>query len=146
MSTTTPTSPDASTRTRLTGNTLVRRGVAALVFGLVLTVLTRVVAVAMDPSLAAVDQFGWVPVVAVTVVAAIGATLVYAVLNRFTARPARWFLVAAVAVFVLMLAPLTLGAESLGLTESAQVGLGALHLAAAVGIAAGILGGGRRSG
>ncbi|MFD1514895.1 DUF6069 family protein [Halomarina rubra] len=142
MSTSTPTSPDASTRTRLSANALVRRGVAAVALGLLLTVVTRLVAVTFDPSLADVAQFGWGPVVAVTVVAAVGATVVYALLDRFTARPDRWFL-AAVVVFLFMLAPLTLGAGSLGLAANAQLGLGALHLAAAVGITVGVLGGGR---
>ncbi|MFC5972690.1 DUF6069 family protein [Halomarina salina] len=140
MSTRTPTSPDASTRTHLGSGALARRGIAAAVLGLLLTAVTRLVAVALDSSLADVQQFAWGPVVGVTLVAALGATLVYAVFDRFTDRPDRWFLVAAAAVFLVMLAPLTLGAESLDLTTNAQVGLVGLHLAAAVGIAAGILG------
>ena len=107
--------------------------------GLALTVLVRLVAVALDASLADVEQFGWVPVATVTVVATVGATLVYAALDRHTDRPARWFLAATVAVFLVMLAPLTLGAASLDPTTNAQVGLAALHLAAA-GIVAGVLG------
>jgi hypothetical protein len=39
-----------------------------------------------------------------------------------------------------MLAPLTLGAADFGFTTNAQVGLGVLHLTAAVGIVAGVLG------
>ncbi|MWG35940.1 DUF6069 family protein [Halomarina oriensis] len=140
MATSTPTPPAGGVRTRLDSGTLVRRGLVAALLALVLTVVARFVAVALDSTLAGVEQFGWVPIVAVTLVASVGATLVYATLDRLTERPARWFLVAAALVFLFMLAPLTLGAGDLGLPTNAQLGLGALHLTAAVGIVVGLLG------
>jgi hypothetical protein len=138
MSTSTPASSDAIGR--LTSTTLARRALVAAVLGLGLTVLARIAAVALDPSLTGVEQFGWMPVVTVTLVSTAGAALVYAALDRFTARPARWFLVVAGAVFLVMLVPLTLGAAALDLTGNARFGLGVLHLTAAVGIVAGVLG------
>jgi hypothetical protein len=140
MATSTPTSPAADVRPRLDSRLLARRGLTAAALALVLTVLARVAAVQFDPALADVAQFGWVPVLAVTLLASVGATLVYGVLDRYTERPARWFLVAATLVFLVMLVPLTLGAADLELTTNAQLGLGVLHLTAAVGIVAGLLG------
>jgi hypothetical protein len=143
MATTTPTPGDTAVRTRLDSGTLVRRGLTAAALALVLTVLARLVAVALDPSLASLDQFGWGPVVGMTLAASVGATLVYAALDRFTERPVRWFLVVATLVFLFFLFPLTLGASDLGLTSNAQLALGSLHLTVAAGIVAGLLGVGR---
>lgn len=140
MATSTPISPAASVRTRLDPRLLARRGLTATALALVLTVLARLAAVQVDPALADVAQFGWVPIVGVTLLASVGATLVYGALDRYTERPARWFLLAATLVFLVMLVPLTLGATGLGLTTTAQLGLGVLHLTAAVGIVVGLLG------
>jgi hypothetical protein len=140
MATSATVGSDTTAPTRSTTATLARRALAAAGLGLVLTALARVVAVALDPALADVAQFAWPAVLGVTLVAAVGATAVHAVLERYTDRPARWFLLAAAVVFLAMLTPLTVGAADFAFTTNARVGLGALHLAAAVGIVAGVLG------
>lgn len=66
---------------------------------------------------------------------AIGAGVVYAVLSRLTARPARAFVVVAAIVFLLFLG----GPVSLAIPPFEKAALVALHLASAISIVAAIL-------
>jgi hypothetical protein len=66
---------------------------------------------------------------------AIGAGVVYAVLSRLTARPARAFVVVAAIVFVVFLG----GPASLPIPASEQAAVVVLHLASAISIVAAIL-------
>ncbi len=70
-------------------------------------VLLRLVAgflFAVDPAFLPLQ---WTPIVATTVVAGVGATVAYALVDRFTDRPIRTFTALAATVLVLSLLPLS---------------------------------------
>jgi hypothetical protein len=81
--------------------------------------------VAVEPA-----QLAWA-----AVPSAIGAGVVYGVLSRLTARPARAFIVVAAIVFVVFLG----GPASLSIPASEKAALVTLHLASAISIVAAIL-------
>ncbi|WP_276260700.1 DUF6069 family protein [Haloglomus litoreum] len=90
------------------------------------------------------DPFAVLPLLATTVVAGVGAAVAYAVLDRFTARPARNFTALAAAVFTLMLVPVVAFAPTLGVTAVGQAVLVAFHAVVAVPIVAFVTGALRR--
>jgi hypothetical protein len=115
---------------------LLRAGLAATAAALLAVLVARLLVGALyviDPSL---GPFQWLPLVASTVVAGVGATLVYAALDRYTARPGRNFLAVSAVVFVGMLVPVLTVAPSLGVAGDLQAVLVALHAAVAVPIVA----------
>ncbi len=87
----------------------------------------------------AMSPFAAGPLVAATVVAGIGAAVVYAVLVRRSARPARTFALAAVAVFLLMLGPVFLAPPD-GITATGQAVLVLYHTLVAVPLVAFVTG------
>jgi hypothetical protein len=87
----------------------------------------------------AMSPFAAGPLVGATVVAGAGAAVVYALLVRFTAQPARNFVVAAVVVFVLMLVPV-FAAPPEGITQVGQGILIVYHLIVAVSLVAFLVG------
>lgn len=136
MATVTPVSRSAG----VDRNTLARRGLTAAAFALAGVAVVRLVAVFLAPDLAALDPFGWVPVVLVTLVAAAGATLAYALLAaRETAT--RDFLVLAALVLLVSFTPIVTGAAAMaGMTTLGLVVLGVFHVVAAVGIVVPLVG------
>jgi hypothetical protein len=121
----TGTAPDSARS--LAVRTAVGTGVA-VVFALVL----RAVAISLDPGLAALAPFGAAEIASSAVFAGVGAALVYAGAVRFTDRPVRTFLAAAVAVFALSLVAIVAAAPEIGIGTAGQVWLGVLHVAVAV--------------
>lgn len=144
MSTTSPrqstlNSATTAVRSRITRETLVGKVLGAAVLGLALTAGTRLAAIALAPDLAALDQFAWLPVVVSVLVASIGAGLAYAAVDRLTSTPRRAFLAVSAVVLALSMVPVVLGADAFGFDATAQFGLAAMHVAAAVGIVGGVL-------
>ena len=129
--------PPSSVRIRRaqTSRELVERGALSVGVAVVTAVLVRTVAgtvVAVPPSF---QPLAWSSVVAVTVVAGAGATLAYALVDRFTERTVRNFLALAAAVFVLMAVPLVTTVPALpGATPALVALLFVLHVVVAVGI------------
>ncbi len=132
-------SPTTATRTRLARGALVDKTLGAAVLGLALTAVTRLVAIALEPDLATVEQFGWVPVTGSVLAAVLGAAVVYAVLTRTAATPVRAFLAVGAFVLALSVVPIALGAGTFGFDTTAQLGLAAMHVACAVGIVGGFV-------
>jgi hypothetical protein len=84
--------------------------------------------------------FGVGPVVASAVVAGAGAAVVYAVLVRRTARPARTFVAVSALVFLGMMVPVVAVAPSMDVTGTGQAVLTAMHLAVAAPLVAFVVG------
>lgn len=126
-------------RTRLLRESLVGKTLGAAVLGLALTAATRLAAIAFEPDLAAVEQFGWVPTVGTVLVATLGAALVYATLVRSVESPVRAFLAVSAAVLALSMVPVVLGAGQFGFDTTTQLGLAAMHVACALGIVGGFV-------
>ncbi len=122
---------DAALRAR----SLVERGALALVVSVLAVALVRAIAGAL---LAVPPAFGptqWGPALGFTAFAAVVATLVYAALDRFTARTDRNFVAVAVIVTLAMLVPVATVAPSIpGATTALQAVLVVFHLVAGVGI------------
>ncbi len=125
---------------RIDRNTLVRRGLTAAGLALLAVALVRVIAVWLVPGLATLAPLGWGPLAASTLIAAVGATLVYALLSG---RPnaTRNFLAAAAAVLVVSFVPLVTVAPTIpGMSTLGLVVLAITHVAVAVGIVPPLLG------
>jgi len=86
------------------------------------------------------SPFGAGALVGSTVVAGIGAAVVYAGLLRFTDKPGRNFVAVAAAVFLVMLLPVAVVAPSMGVTTAGQAVLAVHHLLVAVPLVAFITG------
>lgn len=124
---------------------IVRRGLLAAVLAVLANTLLRIGSVTLVPALAAVEPFGWGPIVASSVVAAIGATVVYWALARFTERPNRNFTAVAGAVLALSFVPLVTAAPAVPrMTTAGLLALGAMHVVSAVVIVAALTGAVRR--
>lgn len=126
---------DATTETRARPQLteVARRGLLAV--GLSVAANVVVLAVAKElldlaPNLQALD---WRPVIFLTVVGAVGATLVYAGLTRIAARPDRTFIIVAGVVLVLSFLPdvLFLPGDP-GATTAAIAALMLMHVVVAV--------------
>jgi hypothetical protein len=112
-----------------------RRGAVALVVSVLGVALVRALVGVLVSVPAGFTALTWPPLVAVTAVSAIGATVVYAVLSRLGGDAERRFLGVAGAVLVLSYLPLVTVAGTLpGATGTLLVVLGVLHVVAAVGI------------
>jgi hypothetical protein len=134
-----------TTRTAVptTASDLTRRTALGVVSALVLAFAVRLLVGALDVNLGVAGPttpFGTGPIAGSTVVAGVGAAVVYAALVRLTARPTRNFLVVAAAVFAVMLVPVFAFAPSLGVTPAGQVVLVALHAAVAAPLVAFVVG------
>lgn len=114
---------------------LARRATLGTFVAIVAALIVRgvVVALDVDVGLAATGQspFAVGPIVAFSLVAGVGATVVYAALVRLTERPVRNFAIAAVVVFALLLLPL---ATVQGVTTTGLAVLFVLHLVVAAAL------------
>jgi len=125
------------------GGTLVRRtalGVLVAILALLTTqaiVDTAGIAVGVT---GAMSPFGAGPLVGSSIAAGGGAALIYAAVDRFTARPVRNFVAIAAAVFVVMLVPVVVVAPAMGVTPTGQGLLVLYHLIVAVPLTALIVG------
>lgn len=129
--------PPSSVRIRHahTSRELVERGALSVVGAVVAAVLVRAVAGAIIAVPSSFESLAWSSVVAVTVVAGVGATLAYGLVDRFTERVVRNFLALAAVVFVVTTAPLVTTAPALpGSTPTLVAVLFVLHVVVAVGI------------
>ncbi|SEO46205.1 hypothetical protein SAMN04487948_102529 [Halogranum amylolyticum] len=125
---------------RRTLPSLPERAAIGLVSALVLTGLVRVTAGSLV-DVGNVEPLGWVPILVSTVVAALGATGVYAVVSHLSTQPNRHFVVVAAAVLLLSMAPVFTVAATLPDVTTTTLGvLALLHVTAAVGIVAGLTG------
>jgi hypothetical protein len=112
---------------------LLAAAVAAVANAIVFTIERMVLALPLPVPQGASGQMAPLPLVMVVVVslgAAIGATLMLAILNRFVQRSIRWFQgIAAVALLLSFSGPISLPVDT-----STKVGLAAMHLVAAAAI------------
>lgn len=96
----------SSATTRGAAGSVWRGGLIALVASLVVNHIIRLIAVALlNPDPGFVPLTTWAPVTMFTIIGVVGATIVYALLRRFTANPNRIFTTVAIVVFVVMLIP-----------------------------------------
>ena len=121
-------------------NTIIRGGLIGAVIALVLNLALFYVMSALDVTLNLVNDPPYpvvtvLPVVVLTLLAAIGATAILWLLDRFTNRPILIFLWVALVVGLLSFIPSFLKTA----TRPAFIGLGLLHVGAAIGIIWGIL-------
>ncbi|MFC4359969.1 DUF6069 family protein [Halobium salinum] len=126
-------------RARVPRTRLVRAGVAATLAALVAVLAARSLVgalYAVDPTL---DPFRWAPIIGSTVASGVGATVVYALLDRYTERPVRNFLAVAGAVLLAMFVPLVTVAPALGVDPTGQILLGVLHVVVAATVVAVLL-------
>lgn len=92
-------------------NRLATYGLFAVIVASVANALVRVIVVAVLDVPAAFERFplGWGPVIASTAIGAVGATIVYGLLTRFSKRPSRTFtIVAAVTLLVSFAGPVNM--------------------------------------
>lgn len=133
----TVTSPET---VRVSRNQLARRGLSATAVALAAVAIVRVVGVALAPDLAALDPFGWGPIVVVTLVSAVAGTVVYALVSR-RENGDQLFVALAALVFLASLVPVAFGAATIpGMTTLGLVLLAVMHLVAAIGIVLPLLG------
>ena len=119
---------------------IVRGGVIGTLIALVLNVIIYFVTSATNVPLSIVgnSNFDTVPLIAVillTIVPSIGAALFLWALDKFTAKPVEIFLWIALILGLLSLLPTFFATE----TRGAFIGLGLMHVAAAMGIVWGLL-------
>ncbi|MFC6731295.1 MULTISPECIES: DUF6069 family protein [unclassified Haladaptatus] len=127
-------------RTNLTMGDLARRGVLALVISLVAVLIARGIIGALLTVPTGFDPLNWGAIVFVTTISAVGATIVYGLLDRFTKRVTRNFLVAAAIAFVVETIPLfTVAPLFPGATSTLIAVTLGLHIIVAVGIVASLL-------
>lgn len=133
---------DAASRNseKLPLDVLGRRGLITGVLVLLSLALVRGLAglfVAVD----GVEPVAWPAILGTGVVVTLGATAVYGVLTRLSARPNRVFTALAVVVLVASMVPLVVVAPSIpGVTTAILVVLGVMHVVAAVASVAALTG------
>lgn len=126
---------ESSLEAALPARSLFERGALALVVSVLAVALVRAIAGALLTIPPAFGPAQWGPALGFTAFAAVVATLVYAALDRFTARTDRNFLVVAAVVTLVMLVPVATVAPSIpGATTALLAVLVVFHLVAAVGI------------
>ncbi|MUV58913.1 DUF6069 family protein [Halogeometricum sp. CBA1124] len=126
-----------------TASDLARRTTFGVVTALVLAFAVRLLVGVLDVNLGVAGPttpFAAPPILGSTVVAGIGAAVVYAALARFTARPTRNFVAAAAVVFAVMLVPVFAFTPSLGVTAAGQAVLVVLHAVIAAPLVAFVVG------
>ena len=140
MASSSVTTPEAEA-TRPTSRDLAGRGFAAILFAIVAVAVGRGVAGAL---LGVPNEFrplSWAVLVGVATLAGVGASLAFSVLVRLTDRPERWFLVLAGVVLACSFVPLVVvGPTVPGATTELLAVLAAMHVAAAVGVSAPLVG------
>lgn len=125
---------------------LATHGLVAVIVASVVNVFIRFAAVDMFNVPTGFGPLGWGPVINTTVVAAIGATVVYGLLTRVSQRPDRAFLKVTIVVLVLSFVPLLVPPAFLAEAPMSVMGtLAVLHVSTA-GIVVGLLLRTRRSG
>lgn len=117
-----------------------RRALVALSLALAAAVATRLLAVAaLGPVANSFDPLALAPLAISAAAAAVGATLVYAALDRLVARPERAFLAVAAVVLAASFLPVALVAPTLpGATVGALALLGLAHVLVAAGVVGGL--------
>jgi hypothetical protein len=116
-------------------NRLVKYGLFAVIAASVVNVGIRVIALAVFGVSSEFGPLGWGPVIVTSAVGAVGATIVYGVISRYSRRPNKMFTIIAAVVLVLSFGsflappPVLAGAPLTVITT-----LGAMHVAAAVAI------------
>lgn len=126
-----------------TGGVLARRTTAGAVVAIAALLLTQAIVTALGVDVGAsgaMSPFAAGPLIGSTLVAAVGAAVVYAALVTLTDRPARNFVAVAVGVFLLMLLPVALVSPAMGITLAGQAILVVYHVWVAVPLVAFILG------
>lgn len=108
-------------------------GVLAVAVATVVNAIVRVVAVSLLGVSAEFEPLGWGPVVNTTVVAVVGATVVYGLLTYVSTTPIRTFRIIAAVVLVVSFVPLLVPPPFLaGAPWSVLVTLAAMHVTTAV--------------
>lgn len=127
-----------------TAGQLARRATLGTFVAIVAALLVRGIVLALDPDLGVAvtgqTPFAVGPILGVTIFSGLGAGVLYAVLVRQTERPVRNFVVAAAAVFVVMMVPLLTVAPAQGVTTVGLAVLFVLHVAVAVPLVAFLVG------
>lgn len=125
---------------RQTHASLPERALIGLVLALVLNALVRAITGALV-DVAGVDPLAWGPILTVTTIAAVGATVVYVAVSRVSTHPDRHFGSIATVVLVFSMVPVFTAAPSIpGVTTTVLVALAVLHVTTAVGLVAGLTG------
>lgn len=132
---TTATAADAEASTQVSITQLTKSGVLAILTasGVNVLVLELALAVLAVPPAFTPLPLGWGPVVASSTVGAIGATVVYGIIARYSTRPNRTFTIIAAAVWVLSYANLLTPALA-GAPTVIYAILGLMHVTAAITI------------
>ena len=118
-------------------NRLVRYGLFAVIAASVVNAVIRVVALALFDVPAEFELFplGWGPVMVTSAVGAVGATIVYGMISRYSHRPNWTFTIVAAVVLVLSFGTILSPPPALaGAPLTVFTMLGAMHVAAAVAI------------
>ena len=126
-----------------TGAALARRTAIGVGVAVVALLVVQVIVDTLGVELGAsgpMTPFAAGPLVGATVVAGVGAAVVYAVVVGVTTRPGRNFVAVAAVVFGVMLVPVVLVAPSMGITPAGQAVLVLYHLLVAVPITALVVG------
>jgi hypothetical protein len=125
------------------GGTLVHRTSLGVSVAIVAVLVTQVIANALRLNVGApatMSPFAAGPLIGSTIVAGIGAAMLYAVVITLTDRPVRNFVAVAATVFAFMLLPVILITPSMGVTPTGQGLLILHHVLVAVPVSVFILG------
>lgn len=129
---------ESATVTTPTRGELLKRGAVAVVAAMFATAVVRTVAVSLGVP-ESVDPMQLDPILTSSAFGAAGATIVYGVLTRVSARPNRDFVVVAAVVLLVSFVPVVTVAPSAGgVTEAVLFTLAVMHLAVA-GVSVAIL-------
>lgn len=126
-----------------TGETLARLTTVGVLVAIAAILFTQALVEALAVDVGAtgpMSPFETIPLVGTTIIAGVGAAVVYALLIKVTDRPVRNFVVIATGVFAFMLVPVAFAAPSMGVTPVGQGILVLYHLLAAVPIVAFLIG------
>lgn len=126
---------EPETPTHIDVNRLVKHGLFAVFAASVTSALVGLIALAISDSAAGFGGLGWEPIIGFSALAAVGATVVYGVLTRYSNRPTRTFTIIATVVLVLSYVPFNRPPEGLaGAPQSVFVTLGVMHVTTAIAI------------
>jgi hypothetical protein len=116
-------------------NWLVRYGLFAVIAASVVNGIIRVIALALFGVSSEFGPLGGGPVIVTSAVGAIGATIVYGVISRYSPRPNRTFTIVAAVVLVLSFGSFLAPPPALaGAPLTVFTTLGVMHVAAAITI------------
>lgn len=115
---------------------IVERAGTGLALALVLNGIVRLAAGALL-DVGGIQPLSWIPIVAVTVIATLGATVVYVAISRFSTRPDRHFTMVAGLVLLLSMGPIV---TLVGVSTAILAVLAILHVTTAVSLVAGLTG------